>query len=222
MKLTDYPRSGVTLLAGLVLAVCALVLFSWLAEEVFEGDTRLFDDGVRTFVNQHAQPSLTAAMRGVTYLGSTIFVSALCICAALGFYLMKWRRAAVLMLITMAGAFILSGVLKLAFQRARPDPFFGIEVPHSYSFPSGHALYSFCLFGTLAAVIHRRTRSVWVRLAVWAVAALLVALVGLSRVYLGVHYPSDVLAGYLAASVWVLAVALGDRLSRRDERAAHD
>jgi undecaprenyl-diphosphatase len=222
MKLTDYPRSSVTLLAGLALAACALLLFSWLAEEVFKGDTRLFDEQTRAFVNGHAAPSLTVAMRGVTYLGSTVVVAALCVCAVLAFYLMKWRRAAVLLLITMVGAGVLNNVLKLSFHRARPDPFFGIVAPLSYSFPSGHSLLSFCLFGTLAAVIHRRTRSTTVRIVVWMVAALLVALVGFSRVYLGVHYPSDVLAGYLAAAVWVLAVAFGDRLSRRDEREAKD
>lgn len=222
MKLSDYPRSSVTLLAGLALAAGALVLFAWLAEEVFEGDTRLFDEQTRAFVNGHAGPSLTAAMRGVTYLGSTAFVLALCLCASIAFYLIRWRRAAVLMLITMAGAFVLNAVLKTTFQRARPEPFFGIVAPQSYSFPSGHSLLSFCLFGTLAAVIHRRTRSFAVRIVTWVGAALLIALVGLSRVYLGVHYPSDVLAGYLAATVWVLAVAFGDRLSRRDERAAKD
>jgi undecaprenyl-diphosphatase len=210
------------LLAGLVLAACALVLFSWLAEEVFEGDTQLFDEHARALVNAHAGPALTAAMRGVTYLGSTIFVLALCLCAVIVFYLLKWRRAAVLLLITMAGAFVLNDVLKATFQRARPEPFFGILAPKSYSFPSGHSLLSFCLFGTLAAIIHRRTRNAPVRIVVWIVAALLVALVGFSRVYLGVHYPSDVLAGYLAATVWVLAVAFGDRLSRRDEQAAKD
>ncbi|MDT7778827.1 MAG: hypothetical protein QOC99_1339 [Acidobacteriota bacterium] len=222
MKLTDYRRSSVTLLAGLALAVCALVLFSWLAEEVFEGDARLFDEQTRAFVNAHAGPSLTIAMRGVTYLGSTIFILALGLCAVIAFYLKGWRRASVILLITMAGAFILNAVLKSTFHRARPEPFFGILAPTSYSFPSGHSLLSFCLFGTLAAIIHRRTRSTPVRIIVWIVAALLVALVGFSRVYLGVHYPSDVLAGFLAAAVWVLAVAFGDRLSRRDEQAAKE
>lgn len=222
MKLTDYRRSSVTLLAGLALAALALVLFSWLAEEVFEGDTRLFDEQTRAHINSHAAPSLTVAMRGVTYLGSTIVVLALSFCALVAFYLLKWRRAAVLLLITMAGAFLLNYVLKETFQRARPEPFFGILAPKSYSFPSGHSLLSFCLFGTLAAIIHRRTRNIAVRIVVWVVAALLVALVGFSRVYLGVHYPSDVIAGYLAAAVWVLAVAFGDRLSVRDERAAKD
>lgn len=220
MKLKDYPKSSLTLFAGLALAAGAFVLFWWLAEEVFEGDARHFDEQVRAAVNGHSTPALTAAMRGFTYLGSTAFVLSACVVGAAAFYFVKWHRAAALLLITMAGALILNLVLKLSFRRTRPDPFFGITAPNSFSFPSGHALLSFCLFGTLAVVIHQRARSVWARVAVWSAAAVLVALVGLSRVYLGVHYPTDVVASYLAASVWILAAALVDRLSRRDEIAA--
>jgi undecaprenyl-diphosphatase len=217
MRLTADHKTGMTLLVGFTLAVGVLVLFSWLAEEVFEGDTRRFDEQVRAVVNQHASPTLTAAMRVVTYFGSTILISALGVCAVLAFYLLKWHRAALLLVITMAGAFLLNAVLKLSFHRARPVPFFGLVAPHSYSFPSGHALFSFCLFGLLAIVINRRVPSAAVRGGVWATAALLVVLVGCSRIYLGVHYPSDVLAGYAAAFVWLLAVALGDRLFHQHE-----
>jgi undecaprenyl-diphosphatase len=221
MKLKDYPRSSLTLFAGLALAAGALVLFSWLAEEVFEGDARQFDEWVRAAVNAHATPTLTTAMRGVTYLGSTAFILCASVVVAVVFYFMKWRRAAALLLITMVGAFVLNTVLKLSFHRSRPDPFFGITAPDSFSFPSGHTLYSFCLFGTLAVIIiSSRVRGVAARVAAWSAATVLVFLVGLSRVYLGVHYPTDVVASYLAASVWVLAVAIGDRLSHRDERAA--
>lgn len=220
MKLKDYPRSSLTLFAGLMLAVGALALFSWLAEEVFEGDARHFDELVRATINGYSSPTLTALMRGVTYLGSTAFILCAGVGGAVAFYLLKWRRAAALLLITMAGAFVLNFVLKLSFQRERPDPFFGVAVPHSFSFPSGHALFSFCLFGTLAVVIHHRLQANGARVAVWSTAAVLVVLVGLSRVYLGVHYPTDVVGSYLAAAVWILAVALVDRLSRRDELAA--
>lgn len=158
MKLKDYPRSSLTLFAGLVPAAGALVLFSRLAEEVFEGDARHFDEGVRAVVNRQSNPALTAAMRGVTYLGSTAFVLSVSVVGVAAFYLMRWHRAAALLLITMAGAFVLNLVLKLSFRRARPDPCFGITAPDSFSFPSGHTLFSFCLFGTLAVVIHHRTR----------------------------------------------------------------
>jgi undecaprenyl-diphosphatase len=215
MKDTTGRKAGLALFASLALAAGVLVFLSWLAEEVMEGDTRLFDEAVRAAVNGYAGPRLTEAMLVVTYFGSTIVISSLSVCAVVALYLMKRRRAALLLVVTMVGAAALNATLKLSFQRARPDPFFDIVAPTSYSFPSGHALFSFCLFGTLAAVISRRARGIGTRIAVWVAAALIVMLVGLSRIYLGVHYPSDVLAGYAAAFVWVSSVALVDGLLRR-------
>jgi undecaprenyl-diphosphatase len=214
-KLKDYHKIGLTLLAGLALAVGVLFFLSWLAEEVFEGDTIRFDEGVRAAINQHASPALTSLMRFITFFGSTIFILAAGICAALVFIRVKWRHAALLFAITMAGALVLNGTLKLLFHRARPEPFFGMVAPTSYSFPSGHALYSLCFYGTLAVITGTRLRSLTVRLIGWVVAVSLILLVGISRIYLGVHYPSDVLAGYMTAFIWVMAVAFGDHWLRR-------
>jgi undecaprenyl-diphosphatase len=130
------------------------------------------------------------------------------------------RGAALRFAITMAGAGVLDTVLKLAFHRPRPAPFFDTPLPHSYSFPSGHALLSLCLWGSLAALLTTRSRSLRVRFAVWTLAVALIGPIGFSRIYLGVHYPSDVLAGYAAGLVWVTIVAWGERMLRR-ARAAH-
>jgi undecaprenyl-diphosphatase len=110
----------------------------------------------------------------------------------------------------MTGALALDLALKYAFHRERPPVFFGTE-PASYSFPSGHALCSFCFYGVMAGLIAARVRSPALRIAVWALAALLVIAIGVSRVYLGMHYPSDVIGGYLAAAVWVSAMLVLDR-----------
>ncbi|HWS52972.1 MAG TPA: phosphatase PAP2 family protein [Pyrinomonadaceae bacterium] len=206
------PALGLLLSLGLVAAAAALYLFAELAGEVSEGDTRRFDEWALSFVNGFASPPVTSFMRGVTYLGSNEFLLAAGGCALLAFLLAGWRRAAVALAVTMAGAAVLNSVLKLAFRRERPPPFFDTPPPESYSFPSGHALLCFCFYGVLAAVIAARLRGRRPRAFVWAAAALLVALVGLSRLYLGVHYPSDVAAGYAAAFVWVVAVASADRL----------
>jgi undecaprenyl-diphosphatase len=137
------------------------------------------------------------------------------ICIVLFFIWLKWRHAALLFTITMAGALVLNGTLKLLFHRARPEPFFGIVAPTSYSFPSGHALYSLCFYGTLAAITGARLRSLAVRLAIRVAAISLILLIGTSRIYLGVHYPSDVLAGYMTGFIWVMAVAFGYHWLRR-------
>jgi undecaprenyl-diphosphatase len=104
------------------------------------------------------------------------------------------------------GAEALDQIMKLLFYRPRPEPFFGLASPVTHSFPSGHAMVSCCFFGVLAAILAARQPSLLKRIAIFAAAALLVALMGFSRVYLGLHYPTDVLAGYAAAVVWLAVV----------------
>jgi undecaprenyl-diphosphatase len=120
--------------------------------------------------------------------------------------------------ITLAGAGLLNWLLKISFGRVRPEPFFDYPLPGSPSFPSGHALFAASVFGGLAALLAPRLKHRPLKIAIWISAALLILLVGLSRVYLGVHYPSDVLAGYAVAIIWVNFVALGDRLARHRRR----
>jgi len=117
--------------------------------------------------------------------------------------------------LTVAGAEILDQVLKYIFHRVRPQAFFGLAEPMGYSFPSGHALVSCTFFGVLAAMAAARTSSRTRRVMYYALAAVLVAAVGFSRIYLGVHYPTDVLAGYAAGVVWTFSVAWVRRLRRR-------
>lgn len=211
--LTDlFPSLGLLLSLGLVAAAGALFLFYGLAEEVYEGDTQRFDESALGLVNQFASPRLTSFMSAVTYLGSNEFLVVAGACVVLAFVLAGWGRAAFALLITMTGAVLINATLKLLFGRERPEPFFGTPLPESYSFPSGHALLSFCFYGMIAAVITARVKGAGRRASVWAVAVWVVALVGLSRVYLGVHYPSDVAAGYAAALVWLVVVASADRV----------
>src|SRR6185436_15397566 len=115
---------------------------------------------------------------------------------------LAWRRAAIDLAIVMTGAVVLGNVLKLAFARARPEIYFGLAPP-TYSFPSGHALYAACLFGALACLIADRILDPMRGAALWAGAVLLAGAIGVSRIYLGVHYPSDVAGGYLVAVFWV-------------------
>jgi undecaprenyl-diphosphatase len=199
-------------LMSLAAAVGALVLFTWIAEEMLEGATARFDMSVRTWVHGFASPLLTSVMRFITEMGSPGLAVVAVI--SIGLFLTKgWKRAAGWIVISLAGASILSVVLKYGFHRPRPVPFFG-TAPHSFSFPSGHSLFSFCFYGVLAGLITARVRSLWLRILVWTLAVVLVMAVGLSRIYLGVHYPSDVIAGYLAALVWVSSLVVADRIRK--------
>lgn len=212
-------RSGFLLLGALLIAATALFVFGWLAEEVLEGDTQQFDVFVRTAVHQLATPGLTRLMQVFSFLGSVVAVTAMSLAViCVSFYFRRPRMAA-LLAITMLGAAALDVALKYAFHRPRPVAFFG-ATPSSYSFPSGHALGSFCFYGTVAAILAARARGRGAKFYVWMTAALLIGMVGFSRIYLGVHHPSDVIAGYCAGAVWVGAVGFLDKLlmdRRREE-----
>jgi membrane-associated phospholipid phosphatase len=205
-------------LPGLLAAAGALVLFTWLGREILEGEILALDDHIRSTVHGMASPRLTALMRAASLFGGPAVLIPVSVVVALGFLARHWRREAFLVIVTLAGAGLLNGLLKFSFARVRPTAFFDYPLPGSPSFPSGHALYAVSVFGGLAALLSPRLKHRVLRMAVWSVAIALILLVGLSRVYLGVHYPSDVLAGYSIGVIWVTAVAFGDRLARHRRR----
>jgi undecaprenyl-diphosphatase len=184
----------------------ALILFVWLAREVTRGDAMRLDTPIRNAVHARSSPPVTAAMRGVSLIGSEVFLVPLGLILVWRLVAAKRRRAAVVLAVAALGAEGLDQIMKLLFARPRPDPFFGLASPITHSFPSGHAMVSCCFFGVLAAILAVREPSRLKRMAIFAAAAILVALMGFSRVYLGLHYPTDVLAGYAAAVVWLAVV----------------
>jgi len=212
-------KSGFLLFGALLVAATGLFVFGWLAEEMLEGDTLKFDTFVRTAVHERATPALTWIMKGFSFLGSVAVLTVLCFMAICGFVYLRWVRMAALLAITMVGMAALDVALKLAFHRPRPPAFFG-PAPTSYSFPSGHAMGSVCFYGVLAAILAARARGKVAKWCIWTGAVLLIGVIGYSRIYLGVHYPSDVIAGYCAGAVWVGAVAFLDKVladRRRNE-----
>ena len=212
----EQPKKGTDgflLLGALLIAGTALFAFGWLAEEMLEGDTQRFDALVRDSVHRHAAPGLTWIMQGFSFIGSVAVVSALCILAIAVSVYFRQARTAALLAMTMVGMAALQVALKLAFHRPRPVAYFG-PTPTTYSFPSGHAMGSVCFYGVLAAILAARASGRGAKSSIWAGAVLLILMIGFSRVYLGVHYPSDVIAGYCAGAVWVGAVASLDRISK--------
>ncbi len=197
------------LIAGFLGATSALVFFAWLTRWVLARQSVRFDEAVRNAVHSVASPPLTEAMRWITNLGSPTVLVTVGILVAWRLLSIGRRRAAILFVIACLGADALSETLKLLFHRQRPESFFDYAEPSTYSFPSGHSVMSACFYGVIAAIFTVRMESRAKRIACWTAAALLALVIGLSRIYLGVHYPTDVLAGYTAAVIWVGAVRIG-------------
>ena len=210
---------SLSLLLGLTAAIVTLVFLGWLADEVLDGETRHFDDVTRAAVHTFASPNLTTFMRGISFLGSTVFLTLATIGTVGVFAWRKWGREAKLFTITMIGASLLNVTLKLAFKRPRPVPFFNLTAPESYSFPSGHSLASCCFFAGLAAILSGRIKRKRDRAFMWIAAATMFLLIGLSRIYLGVHYTTDVIAGFAAALIWILVVRFVEIELARRKRA---
>lgn len=200
-------RSWRALILSLASSVVLLILFAWLSEEVFEGELRRFDMSVRMKVHEFFSPQVTKFMQAMTFLGSIGFLFTLFLVITAYWIIRKKYRPAAWLAMAAGGSVILDVSLKLSFHRARPTPFVGMA-PSSYSFPSGHSLSSFCFYGVLAGLLCAHIQSAALRKAIWSAAALLVLAIGISRIYLGVHYPTDVIAGYIAAAAWVSSLLL--------------
>lgn len=210
---------SLSLLIGLIAAVVTLIFLGWLIDQVFEGDAQHFDEVTRAAVHQFASPALTVIMRGLSFAGSTIALTIGTIIVVIVFARRKWGREAKLFALTMGGAALLNITLKLTFKRARPTPFFDLLPPETYSFPSGHSLASCCFFGALAALLAARIKSKRLRAIVWSIASVMFLSIGLSRIYLGVHHTTDVIAGFAAAFIWIVVVRFVDlQLERRKKR----
>jgi undecaprenyl-diphosphatase len=203
------PRSSIA--RDLIVAILATLAFTWLATTVLTTAIPAFDTQVRNAVHSAASPPLTVLLKFVTTLGGGWFLWFFG--AMIVFHLSREnrRREAALFAIAVLGANILDQAMKLAFHRVRPDPYFNYPRPDTFSFPSGHAFVSFCFYLTLAEVL---VEPAWPRLhrwLAWTGAIAMTLLIGLSRVYLGVHYPTDVLAGYAGAIAWTSVVRAAHR-----------
>lgn len=183
----------------------ALMLWSFvtLAEDVVAGDTLVFDHTVIAGVRGAASPSLTSAMRFITMLGDWRVMTTIGVIVGLRWWRQGHKSRVVILMTGALGGTALEQLLKYFFQRARPDTAGHLVNVSGYSFPSGHAMLSLCFYGVLLFLLVQG-RSVYVKSLVFGLATLLLAAVGLSRIYLGVHYPSDVLGGFAAGTVWLL------------------
>ncbi|HJP70877.1 MAG TPA: phosphatase PAP2 family protein [Candidatus Limnocylindria bacterium] len=191
----------------LALAAGGVLLVIGLAALVSMDLTDDFDASVIGLVRAPELSTILSPLRFITELGSTAAVTAVAILsAALGLLLGTWRSGlAGAIAITLAS--LGNSAFKLGIARARPDLLEPVIVEHGFSFPSGHSALGMVAYGVLAVVVSRSHLPRAVRTAVLVGLGLLVGLIGLSRIWLGVHYPTDVLAGWSAGAVVVLVYA---------------
>lgn len=203
---------GLYLSIGFVLAVIAAWGFAELASEVGQGETQQLDESVLLWLNARATPQLDVAALEITSLGSGTVVWTVVFIASAFLWSSRHRYSVVLLWVAVAGGAVLNLVLKAAFDRPRPD-LFPWRTPYAgqSSFPSGHAMTAVVVYWTLAYLITRLEPTALLRRLTWALVAMVIVLIGVSRLYLGVHYPSDVLAGFVVGFAWATFCAAGIR-----------
>jgi len=193
---------GLFLVGGLILAALGTAIFVTLASHVRSGSTQAFDDSVIRWMGTHHSPRLDAVMLEVTALGTGTVVMMVVAVAALFLVLTRHKYSAILLLASTFGGIVLNGVLKLGFNRPRPSLFVPAVHTVSSSFPSGHAMSAAIVYSTVAYLAARLHRRKWAGWLVMTAALVLITLISFSRMYLGVHYPSDVIAGVAVGLAW--------------------
>ncbi|MCL6571567.1 MAG: phosphatase PAP2 family protein [Bacillus sp. (in: Bacteria)] len=167
-----------------------------------------FDTAVTSMIQGLESPFLTEVMKFFTFIGSAPFVIILSIFLLFFLYNVLHHRLELLLFIAgITGSVILNGLLKQIFQRARPDFLRLIEIG-GYSFPSGHAMNTFTVYGIISFLLWRHIPKIWGKSILLLFSMCMILAIGTSRIYLGVHYPSDIIGGYFASGFWITTAIL--------------
>lgn len=194
-------------LIGLLSVIGSLFIFLKLAREVFENELYVFDTSILQYFYSIRTPFLTEIMRMFTFLGGNIVITSATLITIFLLWKNRYRKDALLFAFILIFGVILNLLLKDIFGRQRPD-LFPLVFESSSSFPSGHAMNSLVFYSSLTYFVFHISRKKRFATILIVVTILLVSGIGLSRIYLGAHYPSDVLAGYAAGLLWFSLVIL--------------
>lgn len=204
---TIKTKQTVRIAVGLALAAGFLLVVGTLSTN---GTFTDFDLAIRNWVVSVQSPLLTSIFLSATWLGSTVQLFVLGTIVLLIFiWLRQWRLLG-LFLLAMLGQITLHLGFKALFAIPRPEPLINnYVIDDSFSFPSGHAIAATSFFGFLALILLQRLKSISPRVSISFLAVAVIFLICFSRIYIGVHRPSDVLAGFVAEAIWLAALPLG-------------
>ncbi len=192
------------LLILLILGLILVSAFTIVAILVNQEKTVSFDDPIMSAVYQWESPMMTLLMEFISFVGSAPVVIMLLLTAMFIFYfVLRERAAAIILFVVVAGSHTLNQLLKSVFERARPDLHRLVD-EGGYSFPSGHAMAAVSLYATLTILLWQHIPTRFGKIALLIFSTTMILLMGLSRIYLGVHYPSDVAGGYIASASWLV------------------
>ncbi|MEN6669882.1 phosphatase PAP2 family protein [Psychrobacter sp. B38] len=196
------------LIIGLRMAILLMWLFSALASQVLEDKLETFDNHIIGFFETIATSSLDVMYTLVTEIGSVWFLSSVSVIVVLLLWFKakdKWTT--LFFIIAIGGNGALTWLLKQIYERGRPSINEAIDAI-GFSFPSGHSMGSFVFYGFLIYLIIKSTHKSAIKTALSIILSVLVLLIGTSRIYLGAHFPSDIVAGYLAGTIWLTLCVL--------------
>lgn len=226
-KILGYARAEILLLLLLALIAGGAFAFVAIAGEVVEGDTQAFDRDILMMLRANGDPGdpigphwLEDMARDITALGGIAILTLMTIISALYLLLTRKAGAALFVILAIVGGSLLSSGLKAVFERDRPDAIFQAVPVFSASFPSGHATLSAITYLTLGALLMRVQERKRAKVFVLGTAVGLAVLVGLTRIYFGVHWTTDVLAGWTLGAAWAAACWLVLLLLQRRNRSA--
>lgn len=183
----------------IVTLACA-VLFLWIVDNIFENDIDKFDYMIYSMVLLSMHPITTSFFKIITCFGDWMIIIPACITCVI---FLKEKRYKYLVASNLVIIFILNQVLKMVFNRQRPVGNRLIEAS-GYSFPSGHSMISMAFYGLLIYLAYKNIKNTKLKYTICIGLTLLIALIGISRIYLGVHYPSDVAGGFLLSIAYLI------------------
>ncbi len=201
----EAPFYFLIIVLGFSFSLLSIYIFSELAERIFFENTLAIDKSISYAIYSIRTPLLTMLMNDISFMGAELTI----LLASIGMIWMAFfqkRKQAFIYGIILAMGVLINQILKIFYQRPRPDMDLLIQLS-SYSFPSGHSMNSFIFYMLLSYFIYRTYPEKRIYIPVFIVCVLIILSVGFSRVYLGVHYPTDVLAGYVAG-FFVVATAI--------------